>query len=308
MPADHKNVQGYTILKVKNMELKQIGKNTYYIENATNIGIYKTDDNNVYLIDSGNDKEAGKKILKIINAEGWNIKGIISTHSNADHIGGNKFIQDRTDCKIYADKIEKCFTQYPILEPSFLYGGYPFKDLRHKFLLAKESVVTEIENNLPDELEYFPLKGHFFDMIGIRTSDDAVFLADALFSEETIEKYHIFFIYDVKAYLNTLQKLKELKAKIFIPSHCKATDDISHLIKLNENKINEIANTICDYCKNETAFEEILKYIFDKYSLTMNANQYVLVGSTIKSFLSYLYDEEKLTYEFRENKMLWKQA
>ena len=60
-------------------------------------------------------------------------------------------------------------------------------------------------------------------------------------------------------------------------------------------------------CKKEMIFEEILKYIFDEYNLTMNANQYVLVGSTIKSYLSYLLDENKLSYEFKDNKMLWKQ-
>ena len=84
------------------MELVKVGEKTYYIKNATNIGIYKIDDNNVYLIDTGNDKEAGKKILKIIDENGWNIKGIINTHSNADHIGGNKIIQDRTNCIIFA--------------------------------------------------------------------------------------------------------------------------------------------------------------------------------------------------------------
>lgn len=290
------------------MELIKVGEKTYYLKNATNIGIYKIDDNNIFLIDTGNDKDAGRKILKIVNEQGWNVKGIINTHGNADHIGGNKIIQDRTNCDIYAYNIEKSFTEYPILETSFLYGGFPFKDLRNKFLLAKESKVTNINNNLPEGLEYFKLKGHFFDMIGIKTSDNVVFLADSIFSFETITKYQLFFIYDVKEFLNTLDFLSTLNASYYIPSHCEGSDTITDLIKLNKDKIQEILNTVYDFCKNEVTFEEILKYIFDKYSLTMNANQYVLIGSTIKSYLSYLCDENKITYEFKNNKMIWKQV
>jgi len=289
------------------MELIKVGEKTYYIKNNTNIGIYKIDNENVYLIDSGNDKDAGKKILKIIEEQGWKVKGIIATHSNADHIGGNKIIQDRTNCDIYAYNIEKSFTEFPILEASFLYGGYPFKDLRNKFLLAKESNVKPIDNNLPEGLEYFTLKGHFFDMIGVKTSDNVYFLADSLFSEETITKYHLFFIYDVREFLNTLDYLNTLNGSLYIPSHCEATDNINSLIELNKNKINEILELIYECCKNEVTFEYILKYIFDKYSLIMNANQYVLVGSTIRSYLSYLCDENRICYEFKDNKMLWKQ-
>ena len=289
------------------MELVQVGEKTYYIKNATNIGIYKTDNNNVYLIDSGNDKDAGRKILKIINEQGWNIKGIVNTHSNADHIGGNKIIQDRTNCNILATNIEKTFSEFPILETAFLYGGYPFKDIRNKFLLAKESVVMPIENNLPNGLEYFSLKGHYFDMIGIKTSDNVYFLADSLFSKETIEKYGVFFIYDVREFLNTLSYLETLKGKLYIPSHCEASSDISELIEINKSKIIEIADKIYNVCKREMTFEKILKYIFEEYSLTMNGNQYVLIGSTIRSYLSYLVDEDKIYYEFKDNTMLWKQ-
>ena len=290
------------------MELIQVGEKTYYIKNATNIGIYKVDETQVYLIDTGNDKDAGKKILKIIDDKNWSVKGIINTHSNSDHIGGNKVIQDKTNCTILANKIEKSFTEFPILESSFLYGGYPFKDIRNKFLLAKESIVTSIENNLPDGLEYFNLKGHFFDMCGIKTSDDVYFLADSLFSKETIKKYHLFFIYDVKEFLNTLEYLKTLKGNLYIPSHCEATTDISALIEININKVNEIISKIYNICNKEKTFEEILKCIFDEYNLIMNANQYVLVGSTIKSYLSYLLDENKICYEFKSNKMFWKQV
>ena len=287
------------------MELIKVGEKTYYLENPTNIGIYKIDEDNVFIIDAGNDKDAGKKILKIINEQNWTIKGIIITHSNADHTGGAKVIQERTNCPVYAYGIEKSITEYPILEPSFLYGGYPHKDLRNKFLLAKESVVTDINNNLPKGLEIIQLKGHFFDMIGIKTDDDVYFLADSLFSEETITKYHLFFIYDVFEYLNTLDYLSTLTGKMFIPSHTKATTDISNLIKLNRSKIEEITNKIYSLLEKEKSFEEILKAIFDEYNLTMNTNQYVLVGSTIRSYLSYLYDMDKIEYKFIDNKMLW---
>ena len=42
------------------MELQKVGENTYYIENPTNIGIYKVNETDVFLIDTGNDKDAGK--------------------------------------------------------------------------------------------------------------------------------------------------------------------------------------------------------------------------------------------------------
>ncbi len=286
------------------MELIQVGKNTYYLKNNTNIGIYKVTDNQVYLIDSGNDKDSGKKILKIITEQGWQILGIINTHSNADHIGGNKVIQDRTNCKIYAYNLETSFIKYPHLESSFLYGGYPFQDLKNKFLLASPSQVTNIKEHPIDGLEYFPLKGHFFDMIGLKTSDNIYFLGDALFSEETINKYHLFFIYDVKEFLNTLTYLESLNGKLYIASHCQITDDLTSLIKINRDKVIEVSTKIYNCCNNKT-FEEILQEIFNEYHLVMDKNQYVLVGSTIKSYLSYLYDENKISYQFIANKMVW---
>ncbi len=289
------------------MELIKVGEKTYYIKNNTNIGIYKIDNESVYIIDTGNDKDAGKKILKLIEENGFNIKGIINTHSHADHIGGNKVIMDRTNCKVLSNEVENTFINYPILEPSLLYGACPFKDLKNKFLCAPSSNAINIDNNLPDGLELIPLKGHSYNMIGIKTPDDVCFLGDALFSEETINKYHLFFIYDVKEYLNTLDYLESLDAKLYIPSHCEALTSIKNLIKLNRNKIHEIENKIYEMCKTKITFESILKNIFDTYNLTMNTNQYVLIGSTVKSYLSYLYEENKITYEFESNIMYWKQ-
>ena len=40
--------------------------------------------------------------------------------------------------------VQQYAARHPVLEPSFLYGGYPPKDLRHKFLLAQESDAAEL--------------------------------------------------------------------------------------------------------------------------------------------------------------------
>lgn len=288
-------------------ELNQVGEKSYYINCPAKVGIYLADDKNAYLIDSGNDKNAGKKIRKILDEKGWNLLGILNTHSNADHIGGNQYLQQQTGCKVFSSGIEKAFIEYPVLEPSFLYGGYPYKELRHKFLLAKSSVVTDFsDESFPKEIEIIPLKGHFFDMVGFRTPDDTVFIADCLSGKETLDKYQIGFIYDVAEYLKTLETVKSIKAKMFVPSHTFATDDITELADINIAKVYEIAEKILLICNEPICFENILQRLFSDYGLTMNFEQYVLVGSTVRSYLSWLKDDGKLSAFFEDNILSWK--
>ncbi|CCY68256.1 metallo-beta-lactamase domain protein [Clostridium sp. CAG:678] len=287
-------------------ELIQISEISYYIQCPAKIGLVKLNDQEVCLIDSGNDKDAGRKVRQILDAQHWNLAVILNTHSNADHIGGNRYLQGQTGCKIYAPGIECSFTRHPVLEPAFLYGGYPCKDLRHKFLMAQESPAEELtKQNLPDGFEIIELPGHFFDMVGFRTPDDVVFLADCLSSRETLEKYQIGFIYDVAAYLNTLEKVKNLTAKMFVPAHAEATAEISDLAQYNIDKVYEIAERITCFCSEPICFELLLQKLFAQYKLTMNFEQYVLVGSTVRSYLSWLKDSGKISAVFHNNLLLW---
>lgn len=288
-------------------ELNQVGENTFYIQSPAKIGVYRTSANEVYLIDSGNDKDAGRRIRKILDEQGWTLRGILNTHSNSDHIGGNAYLQSNTGCKIFAGGIEKTFTERTILEPSFLWGGFPCKELRHKFLMAQESEPCEFSDpDFPREIEVIPLPGHFFDMAGFRTPDDVVFLADCLSGKPTLEKYGITFIYDVAEYLKTLEKVKTMTAKIFVPSHADATENIAELAQFNIDKVNEIAEKIVGICAEPISFEQILKRLFGEYGLKMTFEQHVLVGSTVRSYLSWLYDTDMLTAEFEDNVMLWR--
>lgn len=290
-------------------ELIPVAPHTYYIQSPAKIGVVETSNGHVVLIDSGNDKEAGRKVRQHLDRQGWTLDAIYNTHSNADHIGGNAYLAKQTGCALYAPGIEAAFTQHPILEPALLYGGYPMKALRHKFLLAQESDAQLLTpEHLPAGFELIPLPGHFFDMVGLRTPDDVLFLADCLSSQATLDKYQISYVYDVAAYLDTLERVKEMQAALFVPAHAEATDNIAPLAQYNIDKVNEIAGHILDFCAAPHTFEEVLQHLFTSYDLAMTFEQYALVGSTVRNYLSWLLDSERLSATFTDNRLLWQRV
>lgn len=290
-------------------ELMQVGQRTYYIHCPARMGIYVMDEHQVCLIDSGNDKEAGKKVLKILEANGWSLKMIINTHSHADHIGGNSFLQQRTGCRIYAPGAEQAFVQYPLLESSMLYGGYPMQELRNKFLLAQESSAQELTQDvLPEGLLMKRLDGHSMAMAAMQTCDGVWFLADSLSSEAVLQKYHVTYLYDVQGYLQSLETVKALEGRLFVPAHAEPCEDIRALADLNLQKAHEIMAFLLETCKEPRGFEPLLKKLFGHYGLQLDFNQYVLAGSTLRSYISYLHDTGELQADFEGGMLTWRRT
>ena len=288
-------------------ELIKASETAYYIDCPSKIGIIKSADNEVYLIDSGNNREAGKRALKILSEQGWTLRGIINTHSHADHIGGNRYLQTNTGCPAFAKGIDRDFTNHPILESVSVWGARPIAELKHKFLLAEESVCDELTTDvLPEGFELIDLPGHTPDMVGIRTPDGVVFLADCLSSAETLDKYKIGFVYDIGTYIDTLEEVKKLSAKLFIPSHAAPCVDIAPLAQYNIDKVRETCEKILGILAIPHSFEELLTELFNEYSLTMSYEQYALVGSTVRSYISYLKDGEQIEGAIENNRLLWK--
>ena len=67
-----------------------------------------------------------------------------------------------------------------------------------------------------------------------------------------------------------------------------------------------IAEKILKICEQSSCFEDILQKLFAEYKLAMSFEQYVLVGSTVRSYLAWLKDTGKLSVNFEDNRMLWR--
>ena len=285
---------------------KKIRGNTYYLPQKTNIGVIEINDQ-VILIDSGNDKDAGRKIRQILDEEQMSIKYILNTHSNADHIGANAYLMNQYHCSSYGLKREVAFSHYPELESSLLYGGYPSEAMRNKFLMSKPCEMLDLQTN-KIEIDYFEIKGHWLDMVAYKTKDNVYFIGDSLFPADIINKYHLFYIYSIKDYLQTLElllKINEQDDVIFVPSHGVLSKDISEVVELNKRKIMEVIALIKQMCGVKITFDDLFKQIFDYYQLTLDLNQYLLIGSTIRNYLTYLLDKNEIAFIFEDNKLYY---
>lgn len=290
-------------------ELIQVSGSSYYVQSPAKIGLVRLNDTDVCLIDSGSDKDAGRKARQLMEKNGWHLTAIYNTHSHADHIGGNRYLQSQTGCRLYAPGAECAVTRHTVLEPSMLYGGCPPKELRHKFLMAQESDATYLTADvLPEGFRLLPLPGHCMDMVGFRTPDDVVYLADCVSSRETLEKYRIGYIYDVGAYLATLETVKTMTAKAFVPAHAEVTENIAPLAQYNIDTVQEVGGAITALCAAPQTFEELLKALFDRYGMVMTFEQYALVGATVRSYLTWLKETGRVTAEFADNRMLWRRV
>lgn len=286
-------------------ELIQVANRTFYIDLPTKVGVYLLDNHNICLIDSGSDKEDAYKILQLLDKNKWNLQQVLITHSHADHIGGCATLVSHTGCEIYVPEANLSFTKHAELEPALLYGGYPPKALRNKYFMAQHCLTRPLSPEaLPYGIEMLQLDGHSPSMVAFCTQDRVWFLGDCITSLEIIKKYHIPYLYNVANYLESIKKAKNLDGICFIPSHTSILNNIKELTDSNAAIVHQNISLIRSLCQ-DCSFEDILKRIFEIYGLQMDYRQYVLVSSTVKSYLSYLSDLGEVSSTFRNNKLYW---
>ena len=287
------------------MELKQIGPKTFCIEHDTNIGIHFTDDGRMYLIDTGS-KGDGEKIDEILSREGWVPSCIINTHTHIDHIGGNEFLMRKYGIPAYCTDYDMAFAHYSELEAAYMNGGYPAEKLRTIFAHPGMIGFRSLEKETPDGIDWTYLPGHSFGMIGIRTSDDIWFLGDSYLSRSFLKQYTFGFIYNVEAYIDTLKKLKEFKGSLFVPSHGIIETDIVPTLEQNLRSVAEMCSMICETCREYRGQDEILQQMYERLRMHARPAQHALLSSTVKSYLTYLQDRNKLECRFVDNIMKWR--
>ena len=291
----------------------------HLILGPTNIGVI-THHTKIYIIDSGGNDRDGEHILSCLQEHFPDKKlfAIINTHSNADHSGGNAWLKEKTDCEIWATRGERAFIENPILEPALFWGAFPFTEIRKFYFEGKQSLVTRLldsEENIELTkqltLQCIPLPGHFINMIGIQVIDhnhDSIctFLGDGIFGLQMLDKFPIPYTFDVIQFKNTLDFISTIDSDYYVPSHgamVVSRAEIGRLVQVNKKIIGKVENVLLQILEKPLSLEKILDKVAEKYNFNYSYSQYVLISSTIKSFLSSLYTRKLIHWFFKNNTM-----
>lgn len=319
-------------MSITETELVHLSSHISFLRTPTNIGFIKLKNEkgseDIYIIDSGNDDTSGLKILDFIKryAPSAALKAVINTHAHADHCGGNAILSKETACEIWASKGSAALMEYPDLETQLIWGGNPIHDITSKFLLAKPCHVDRTFSGgdvikLPVfddcrasfiKIEVISLSGHYVDQTGFLLTDTdgrkVFFGGDAFSGKSAIKKFWIQYLLDENETKESLHKISKIKADVFVPGHGEEVTQIEGIIELNLIAILETEEMILDELKTPKTTEEILKAVSERNSIPLKIAQFCLIGSTLRSYLSGLYEKGRITYEIKGSMLFWKKV
>jgi glyoxylase-like metal-dependent hydrolase (beta-lactamase superfamily II) len=284
-----------------------------YVPGGTNVGIIRNDDRHVSIIDSGLNDTTARKVLRVVRDELQSeIVAILNTHGHADHFGANAFVHKRTDCEVWAPEIESTIIQYPILQPSLLFGGAdPMDTLRNKFLLAEASPLTGmIGGGVQDfhgtTIDLIPLPGHSPNQMGVLV-DDVFFCADVVFPESAIEKYRVPYLFGLTDHLSSLNQSLTVPAKWVVPGHGDHAVTIEPLVALNQHAIERTLDEITEVLSAPMTSDDVCAEVFRALDVPVtDAQSYFLLKPTISAYLAHLDRIGMAQLDIVNKRALWR--
>ncbi len=275
-------------------EINKLIGNTSYYSAFSNVGIVDTGNGDVILVDTCDHPRMIRGLDRLLGAKNLRVKTVIDTHCHVDHIAGNKYFSDKYGCEILAPKGEVFFIENPDLEAKFYYAGIDTEKSRNPFFMVDPTVAKVITpENTPEGLEIISLPGHSFDMIGVRTQDDVVFLADAILSKKTWDEHKLPFFYNINAALETLEEIKNMKGKLFVPAHDVPTENVGELAEYNIMRMKERKELVYDICEG-LSFDDMFASLIEKLNLHLVTSKYPMYAVMLRNFLQSLVEDKAI--------------
>ena len=301
---------------VAQAELVELSNGIHFLPGVVNVGVIEAPGGGCLIVDTGGDKDHGKRILKACRARNLEPTAILNTHSHADHYGGNAYLQETLGIPAYSPIFEEAILRYPIFEPmSLWHGARPPKALQNKWLLAPASGTKILNEPGPRtiagvDLELLEVSGHAHIQFAVRVRD-VLFAADAVFGETILQKYPLQFLVDVQHVREAIETVRhsviqDSAVRIVVPGHGDPVTDLDALCDANQAALERANHAVLAACGSPGTLADILERVCAMLEVQMlDLTRFVLNQTVVLAHLTDLEEHGLVHSEIVSNRLIW---
>ena len=215
--------------------LEQVRGNTWCITTPfARIPVYKLDDNNVILIDSGYGKR-DCQILEVLEQNSLHVQAVLTSHFHRDHMGNHRVLQEKYGATLY----------YSPLVGALLADREAAKKLAFSagFLILPAVIpqpgvelirnTDETVNAAGYDFGILDLPGHASEHMGFVTPDGVAYLSDTILTPDVLHAIRIPYCEDYSKDLRSKEKILDMDYPKYILAHNGVLDDVTELTRQN---------------------------------------------------------------------------
>lgn len=291
------------------MRVTAVSNRVQVFTGASNIGCVRLAGDRVAFIDSGVDSKGAENLLRWLNDCKLRLVAILNTHAHADHIGGNRTLQEATKCRVFAGPLEAPAVSHPLIQAIALFGGLPIPELINPRIVAEASSDVETlpaETLSLDDVEFkvMDLSGHSVGQKGFIV-DGVAFYADSLFSSEVVRRDRLIYLYDPLSYIEACRHLKDISANSFVGGHTPPMANIQTLIAENVGQVEAVLAFLRKLLATPQPLDRLLKNFLGHFSVRKGGWSHFLYRATLNGYLSALQRLREAEFKVLDNLLVW---
>ena len=279
------------------MKIEQVIGNTYVIEAAELIPIYKTDEEHFIFLDTG--LYAQRELIEeAIEEYGLKPVGILGSHAHIDHSGNHRYFREKYGIPVAFTLGEAgmCANDCGLKENFHMFNlEFLRNNPRFYEMITKTDVIIDPEEERFDfcgaEFRIIPVPGHSVDQIAVITPDNVMYVADACLTENELSSLKIPYNLCISEVLKSLDVIAGYTCDKYVFAHYGIEDELETSVRVYREKIDKILDDIYGLVSGEMTEEQLLKALCDKYGmLSSNPARTPLYLRFAKSYFDCLVD------------------
>lgn len=276
------------------------------------IGVYKLNDRDVILIDSGTAYmlNEAEKILPVLEENRFNVKAVICTHGHWDHIGNNEILRKKYKCKIYmyGEEAYSSISENGIIFTRML---LPYNEEMKKTF---SYMTTHVDEFISHDAKYILVCGRRFDIIhtpghsvshiSVITEDNVCVVGDVIMTENEITKTKIPYACNFGIDFASKRKLLELDCDKYIIAHRGVRNDIKDEVEANINYLKYRADVVLSYIEDGMCYDEIAAAVINCMNIKIHS-RFIFsdIHGMIMPYVQYLEESGKIEARYEKGYM-----